>query len=483
MKLYNYLENIEILETNITRFDSEITGVTSRSYDVKTGYIFVCIRGLNEDGHSFSVTAEKLGASLLVVDNVNEAVIASGLPYIKVKNTRAVLALMCAKSYGNPEKMLRIIGVTGTNGKTSTCRLLSEIYRRAGSNVETIGTLGGGLTTPDPEDLFKAFRKAFDSGVDTVVMEVSSHALFFDKLCGVNFENAIFTNLTPEHLDLHGNMDDYAEAKAKLFASSRCGMYNIDDPSWKKIASCAGGKVYTYSFSERSADYYVCNYVSHGVNGFEYDLMTPRSSIYLRSELCGTFNVYNTLSAAACAHADRIDGEVIANAVASVANVPGRLEKVDLGNVPFELFIDYAHSPDALENVLECIRSFKRQDQKITLLFGCGGDRDRSKRRVMGKIASRLADFVIVTSDNCRSENAADIISEIMKGIDKERPHIVIEDRRRAIEYAIANGKENDIILFAGKGHEKYEIGKNGKTYFDEKQIAADAVFKRFKEK
>ena len=483
MKLYNYLEDINVLQTNVTHFDIEIKGVTSRLNEVENGYIFVCIKGMRSDGHGFSVSAKDKGAVLLVVEGVTESVVMSGLPYIMVENTRAALARMCARAYGNPERVLKLVGVTGTNGKTSTCSLLSEIYLKAGQKVKTIGTLDGGLTTPDPEDFFRILKEAFDTGYERVVMEASSHSLSLDKLNGVKFDYGIFTNLTPEHLDFHADMYEYAMAKAKLFENTLCGLYNTDDSYYKQVSSLSSGRIYTYSFLDSNAQFFVKNYVPKGTEGFEYTLVTPKEDIRIKSYLSGRFNVYNTMSASALAYIDGIDADIIREGILSVNNVSGRLEKLDLGNVPFSVYIDYAHSPDALQKVLCCIRDFKRIDQRITVLFGCGGDRDRSKRRVMGQIASRLADFVIVTSDNSRSENAADIIDEIMKGIDKERPHVVIENRRSAIEYAIENARENDVILLAGKGHENYEIDSLGKRYFSEKEIAAQAVSKRLKGK
>ncbi|MBE6671362.1 MAG: UDP-N-acetylmuramoyl-L-alanyl-D-glutamate--2,6-diaminopimelate ligase [Ruminococcaceae bacterium] len=481
MKLYNYLKGIEVLETTVTRFDMDISGVTSRTDEVENNYIYVCLKGLTVDGHKFADKAKEKGATLLVVEKADECIRHTGLPYIKVKNTRAILALMCSAHNGHPEEELKIIAVTGTNGKTSTCRILSEIYVRAGFSVVTMGTLDGGLTTRDPEDLFKALRKAFDNGADTVIMEASSHALYLDKLYGVIFDGAIFTNLTEEHLDFHKNMDEYALAKAKLFSMSRFGVYNADDEYCEKVSSTSYGRKYFYSLYNRNADFYIENYKENKTDGFEYELIAGSDIINVKSKLCGMFNVYNTMSACAFAYLDGIDKSIIEKGVSSVLNVKGRLEKLELYSAPFSVYIDYAHTPDALEKVLLCIRSFKHTEQKITVLFGCGGDRDRLKRRTMGQIASRLADFVIVTSDNSRSENPSDIISEIMKGIDKERPHIVIENRREAIEYAIMTADDNDIILLAGKGHEEYEIDSNGKRYFSEKEIAEKAVYKRFK--
>jgi len=483
LRLYNYLENVEVLQTNVRRFDMEIRGVTSRSDEVQCGYVFVCIRGMHRDGHDLASVAKEKGASLLVVEQLTLGIVNTGLPYIRVENTRSALALMCAAAYGNPERQLKMIGVTGTNGKTSTCQLLSAVYAKSGENVKTVGTLDGGLTTPDPEDFFPMLKKAFDTGMTTVIMEASSHALFLDKLYGVKFRCGLFTNLTEEHLDFHKNMNGYAAAKAKLFKSCEIGLFNLDDSYCSKVKEMSAGRSLTYSVTDKNADFCVENYISHGTKGFEYDLLTPTFPLMIKSHLCGRFNVYNTLAAASLAFADGVDHGAIEAGIRSVENVRGRLERLDFKDVPFEVYIDYAHTPDALQKVLECIRAFKSKKQKITLVFGCGGDRDRSKRRLMGQTASRLADFVIVTSDNCRTEKREDIICEILKGIDKERPYKVIEDRKNAIEYAVENAKENDIILLAGKGHEDYEIGPFGKSYFNEKEIAANAVDKRVRKK
>lgn len=481
MRLSSYLEILDIEECGLTRFDLEIKGVSSRSWEINEGYAFVCVKGSKSDGHSFALDAKEAGASLLIVEEVTDAVKESGIPYIKVKNTRKALTKMCACRYGNPERNMKMIGVTGTNGKTSTCRILSEIYKKAGVGVETLGTLGGGLTTPDPEDLFRLIREAFDRGRECIVMEASSHALALDKLCGIVFDTAIFTNLTPEHLDFHSDMTQYAAAKARLFKQARKSLYNLDSDYCKEVSSAAFGKGYTYSLLQKNADFFGDLVTLHGRNGISYDIVTSENRTSIDSRLCGRYNVYNTLAAAAAAYTDGIDGKIIHDAIRQTEHIDGRLQRVDVGNAPFTLYIDYAHTPDALENVLRSIREFRSDGERLTVVFGCGGDRDKSKRRVMGRIASLLADFVIVTSDNSRSENTSDIINDILKGIDKERPYKVIENRREAIEYAVQNAEDNEIILLAGKGHEDYEIDKYGKRYFSEREITVQAVKKRLK--
>lgn len=483
MRLYNYLIDTQVLQTNVTRFDMEICGVTSRSSEVRQGYIFVCIRGAKSDGHDYALEAKSRGAVLLVIEGITECVIASGLPFIAVSNTRAALAKMCACSVGHPERRMKLTGVTGTNGKTSTVRLLSEIYRSAGIKTAALGTLNGNLTTPDPEELFAFLKDNFDNGITNVVMEASSHALYYDKLCGIQFHCGIFTNLTGEHLDFHKSMREYALSKAKLFSASRLGIFNYDDGYMPTVASMATGKKITYSATDKNGDIHIENCVFHRMNGFEYDLAGLGKRARIRSHLCGGFNIYNTLAAASAALCDGLPLSAIAKGIEAVGTIPGRLERLDTGDLPINIYIDYAHTPDALEKVLDCIRRFKEEGQSITLVFGCGGDRDRSKRKIMGQIASRYADLTVVTSDNSRSEQPSAIISEILKGIDKERPYTVIENRKEAIEYAVDNTPERGIILLAGKGHEAYEIDSSGKHYFNEKKIAADAVFKRFNKK
>ena len=386
MRLFNYLEGLEYTQYGNISLDKEIRGISSRSAEVEKDFIFVCIRGGHTDGHLFAYEAMKRGACMLVVEDICDCVIKSKLPFIKVKNSRKILALMCAKHVGNPERELKLVAVTGTNGKTSTCKILSEIYKKAQINAESLGTLNGGLTTPDPEDFYKLLRERFDKGVSTVVMEASSHSLYLDKLYGVKFEGGIFTNLTPEHLDFHKSMDEYAKAKAKLFVNTRWGLYNSDDEYFEKISSLSDSLKYSYSI-ENNSYFKASNLKLYGTEGFEYDLKVQGENIKIRSSLSGKFNVYNTLAAASAAYLDGIDISTIEEGIASVKGVSGRLERLDFGNVPFSVYIDYAHSPDALEKVLNCVREFRSENQKIILVFGCGGDRDKSKRKVMGQIA------------------------------------------------------------------------------------------------
>ena len=481
MKLYSYLDVLDVLGNNVNNFNIEISGVSSRSSEVSKGYVFVCIKGMHTTGNKYIAEAVKNGAVLLITEEIDASVVQSGIPYIKVPNARIALARLCARFYGNPEGQLCIKAVTGTNGKTSTVQILSEIYTQANIKNRRIGTLSGSLTTPDPEELFREFKYAFDNGYTHIVMEASSHALALEKLHGIDFDGAIFTNLTPDHLDFHSCMADYALSKSKLFCQSKYGLYNADDEYGTILCEKGKGKKYYYSARDKKADFFADNIKYKGNSGIEYDLVYEGGIIHIESGLVGIFNVYNTLSAISMALVDGIEPEIITDAVKSISGVSGRLEKLDLGSIDFSVYIDYAHTPDALEKLLETVRGFRNKGQKITLLFGCGGDRDKSKRSLMGKIASSLADFVIITSDNVRTEEPSCIISDIMKGIDKERPHIVIEDRKTAIEYAVNNAVKDEIILLAGKGHENYEIVGKEKYDFNEKEITAKAVRERFK--
>lgn len=481
MKLYSYLDVLDILGNNVNNFDIEIKGITSRSNEVLKGYVFVCINGMHTSGNKYIDAACKNGAVLIITEQIDASVAECGIPYIKVSNARITLAKMCARFYGNPEKQLCIKAVTGTNGKTSTVQILSKIYGDAGIKNRRIGTLSGSLTTPDPEELFGEFKYAFDNGYSHIIMEASSHALALDKLYGIEFDGSVFTNLTPDHLDFHVDMDSYARAKSKLFEASRCGIYNIDDEYGKRLFESGRDKKYCYSTVDKNADFFADNIIYKGNNGIEYDVVYSGGILHVESALVGKFNVYNTLSAISLALADGLEPQKAAESVKSIFGISGRLEKIDVGDVDFTVYIDYAHTPDALEKLLNTVRGFRNEGQRITLLFGCGGDRDKSKRAVMGKIASSLADLVIITSDNVRTESPSDIISEILKGVDKERPHIVIEDRKTAIEYAVKNAVKDEIIILAGKGHENYEIVGRQKYDFSEKEITASAVRERLK--
>ena len=311
-------------------------------------------------------------------------------------------------------------------------------------------------------------------------MEVSSHALKLCKTEGIRFDTSIFTNITPEHLDFHGDMDDYKSSKAKLFEASDISIINADDEFADFMKSSAKGKIYTYSANGAEADFFAENIVSDDPFGIKYTFRSKNTIMKPMSPIPGGFTVYNTLCTSACALLHGISPLVICSALGNMSGVEGRMERVKLGvEADITVLIDYAHTPDALENLLQSVRSFRRRGQRIVLLFGCGGDRDKSKRRVMGQIASRLADLTVVTSDNSRSERAEDIISDICDGFESGE-YKVIKDRREAIRYAIENSSSGDIIILAGKGHERYEIDHLGRHDFDERKIVSECAMKHF---
>ncbi len=443
----------------------EITSVESSSLTVKEGSAFVCIKGYETDGHRYAKNAAEKGAAVIIAQDDVDV----DCPVVKVKDTRRTLAVLCASFYKNPSREFKLVGITGTNGKTTTTFLIKQILEKAGQKVGLIGTnqimIGEEIypaarTTPDSFELQGLFRKMADSKVDTVVMEVSSHALYLDRVYGCDFDVGVFTNLTQDHLDFHKTMENYRDAKAILFNICKKGVINVDDENGAFMAENAKCEVLTYG-ADKDADIKAENIkleqkgVSFTCENKEYSLAIP-----------GKFSVYNALSAVGALKALGIDEEIIREGLKEAKGVRGRAEVVHV-SADFTVLVDYAHTPDGIENILKTAKGFAKG--RVVILFGCGGDRDNTKRPIMGKIASSLADFCIVTSDNPRTEKPMDIINEILPGITGE--HIVIENRREAIEYAVKNAKKDDVIILAGKGHEDYQIIGKEKTHFDEVEI------------
>ena len=456
--------------------DPEITAVTERSQNAVPGGIFVCVRGLHRDGRDFAREAKERGARLIVSEDPLDGI---GLPVLRTENARETLAFLHSRLAGDPGNRMKLFCVTGTNGKTTVSFLLRAILRRAGRKVGMIGTVTNGMTTPDPEELYPLLRSFADDGCDTVVMEASSHALALGKLSPLTPDYAVFTNLSPEHLDFHGDMEHYFQAKASLFRKAKTGIVNLDDPHGRLLLSLPLGKTVTYSVLDDGADFTAKSVCLLGTSGIRYECLNGNRLFRVRSPIPGQFTVPNTLAAVAAASADGIPADLICQGIAGMSGVPGRLEKVPVPQSGFTVYIDFAHTPDALENVLRAIRGFMTKEQRLILLFGCGGDRDASKRHRMGTIAARLADTVIVTNDNPRSEDPEDIIAAILEGIPEDFPHTVIRERKDAIAYAVASARPGDVILLAGKGHENYEIDKNGSHAFSEKDSVLNAARKK----
>ncbi|MBQ8408822.1 MAG: UDP-N-acetylmuramoyl-L-alanyl-D-glutamate--2,6-diaminopimelate ligase [Clostridia bacterium] len=501
MKLSDLLRNAGIPARKFEN-DPEITGICPDSARIVEGNLFVAIEGLHVDGHRFLDDAIRRGAAAAVV---SESAVKEGradperlaVPCVVVPSARRAVARLFAAWYGNPQQNLRIVGVTGTNGKTSVTRLIYELLNRSGIYAGLIGTVGcltkkgrievkphnneANMTTPDPEELYKILYLMEREGVEIAVMEVTSHALLLEKTEPIDFDVAVFTNLTEDHLDLHENMENYFAAKARLFEKCQRAVINLDDRYGRRLAHLIGCPVYSCSGEGREAGFVAEDVHQKGLCGIEYKLVSHALRMRVRSPLSGGFNVMNTMEAAVAAHLLGTPVREIQTALATLTGAEGRLERLKLGEkVDFSVFIDYAHTPDALESLLRTVRSFCEVGQRIVLVFGCGGDRDRQKRPLMGRIATAMADLVIVTEDNSRSERTSDIIADILAGASEDGCYTVIDNRREAIEYAIKNARRGDIILLAGKGHENYEIGANGKKPFSEKEIVSAMIEKYY---
>ncbi len=469
-------------------FAACVAGVTSDSREVRRGWVFVCIKGTHTDGVIYAKDAESRGASLIVCES---AIPLCSVPYIKVKNARRTLSFMLSRFWGDPAEKMTLFAVTGTNGKTSTCSYLREIFLRAGRDTAFVGTLKNYLgrerfyldpvdeekmstmTTPDPEQFYKMLGKMRSSGAKYLIMEASSHALRLDKLAPLHFRSAVFTNFSPEHLDFHHDMSDYLLSKCKIFNMSDRVYLNYDDPVCRASIGVFAPPVVGYGVSAADADYQARDIRNHGVDGISYTLRSKDVSFRIRCKTAGEFSVYNTLAAASVACELGIPPALIAEAIENTGSIDGRLERVELppgyGNI--SVFIDYAHTQRALENLLVTVTRFKKSGQRVVTLFGCGGERDREKRAPMGSVASEYSDLVILTEDNSRGEDPDQIIADIMRGIDRTKPYRIIKDRKKAIEYVIKNAIAGDIILLVGKGHEEYEIRKEGKVPFSERKI------------
>ena len=473
-------------------FGVEVSKIVTDSRKVVENSIFICVKGMHDDGHRYINDAIDAGAKVIVAENVrNECVGGAALLY--AKNTRRFASLLYNLWYDNPVDKMKFIGITGTNGKTSIAYMLLEILESAGYKTGLIGTVEclscgrkrltveGNMTTPDPNALYGMLSEMSEDGVEYVVMEVSSHALAQCRTDPICFDVAIFTNLSEEHLDFHGNMEEYYRAKEKLFLQTRSAVVNIDNDAGKRLYSFLGEQgVLKKSCSRKEGDFCALN-EKCSRRGIEYVLTCNGdkcNSLRVRSELLGDFQVMNSLEAIAAAELCGISASRSCCAIEKIRSVSGRMERVNISDSQdVSVFIDYAHTPDALEKLLRNVRNIQPKDSRTVLVFGCGGDRDKGKRKIMGQMASRLADFVVITSDNSRSEPPEVIIKDILKGIDKEKEFAVIESRREAICAAIVNyARENDTVILAGKGHELYEITADGKHSFDERLIAMEAL-------
>ncbi|MDF2820756.1 MAG: UDP-N-acetylmuramoyl-L-alanyl-D-glutamate--2,6-diaminopimelate ligase [Clostridiales bacterium] len=460
----------------------EIEHIEYDSRKIKDKSMFICIKGVVTDGHKYATKAIELGAKVIVIQD-NIKIDNEDITVVKVEDTRKAMAIIGRNYYGKPSEEFTLYGITGTNGKTTTAFLIEHILKSQGQTTGLIGTIENHIgnkkveserTTPESLDLQKLFRQMKDNGADSVIMEVSSHALDLDRVYGAKYKVGVFTNLTQDHLDYHITMENYLKAKSKLFQMCEYGIINIDDDAAAEMIQTARcKKIYTFSTKISAADFYAKDIVITA-QGSEFTLICDKGKFDVKIAMPGKFNVYNSLSALAATYAVGINIESAIQALGMVVGVPGRIQSVTAKD-GFSVIVDYAHAPDGLLNVLNAIKEFAKGN--IITVFGCGGDRDKTKRPIMGRIAGENSDFAIITSDNPRTEVPDTIIDEVEAGTKESGcPYIRITDRKEAILYAISKAQKDDVVLIAGKGHENYQILGTVKHHFDDMEIVLENI-------
>ena len=468
--------------------DIEVRGLAYDSRQVKPGDVFIALKGLKAAGADFAADATRRGAVAVVADRPADT--AMPVPWVIVPDARVAMAALAQEFYGHPSRSMQVVGITGTNGKTTTAYLLRAVFEAAGKKCGLLGTvaysvgdeeLPAARTTPEAPDVQRMFRQMVDAGCAGCVMEVSSHALALRRVDGTAFAAGVFTNLTRDHLDYHGDMESYFAAKRRLFdmlPADAPAVINLDDPRGESLKKTVSRPV-TYAIN-RAAD------VTPGplrlaFDGLEFDARTPKGSVHVRSKLVGRPNVSNVLATVATASALDLPPAAIERGLANLSGVPGRFELVSGSGDDITVVIDYAHTDDALKNLLETARPLAQR--RVITMFGCGGDRDRTKRPLMGAVAARLSDVVVMTSDNPRSEEPARIIEEIKRGVPATSHRgaaiFAIVDRREAIQFAIQKAEPGDVVLLAGKGHEQSQMIGSEELPFDEAAIARAALERR----
>ncbi|HHW41551.1 MAG TPA: UDP-N-acetylmuramoyl-L-alanyl-D-glutamate--2,6-diaminopimelate ligase [Syntrophomonadaceae bacterium] len=489
IRLKEVLHGIDIVAAS--GLNTEITGIHYDSRQVKPGFIFVCIKGFRVDGHSFVKDALERGAVGVIGER--KVTVPEGVAWVQVSDTRSALASISANFYGHPSRQLFLCGVTGTNGKTTTTHLIEAVLRAGGEKTGLIGTVWNKVgeqkravvhTTPESLELQALLREMADAGVGAVAMEVSSHGLVLQRVAQCEFDAAVFTNLTQDHLDFHKDMREYLEAKMLLFRglgrnrTKRRPCYavvNADDPSGPEIVENTSVPVITYGIREKSD--LKAEDVKLSPRGISYILVYRGERLPFTLSLPGAFNVYNSLAAIGVGLQEGIPVQVIRDALREVKGVPGRFEVVDAGQ-DFTVIVDYAHTPDGLENVLRTARAVT--GGRLITVFGCGGDRDPGKRPLMGKISGELSDYTVITSDNPRTEDPGRIIEQIVLGINQVggAKFTVEPDRSEAIRIALHYARKGDLVIIAGKGHEDYQIIGDRKIPFDDRRVARNIIEK-----
>ena len=483
MLLTYLIDGLDILYTR-GNINTEINGIAYDSRKVKKGYVFVCIDGMMTDGHEFARQALDNGASAFVAQK--ELKTETDLPVVMVRDSRNALAYISDRFFGHPSARFRLTGITGTKGKTTTSYMVKSILEAAGKKTGLIGTLGTRIgervlyserTTPESLDLQQLFALMADENVTDAVMEVSSQGLALQRVKYCDFDTGVFTNLSRDHISPaeHASMEEYLLAKCILLKNCRQGLINLDSEFASRVMKEAQCEIYTYGIDSK-ADIRAAN-IKMLPGSVMFDLITPWYSQKIKVNIPGRFSVYNALAAAGVCGLSGISKEATAAGLERV-QVPGRAEPVDTGR-DFSVIIDYAHTPDSLQNILETVKGYA--PGRVICVFGCGGDRDRTKRPMMGEISGRLADYTVITSDNPRTEDPEAIITQIEEGIKRTgSSYICITDRREAIRHAMMSAAAGDVIILAGKGHETYQTFSDRTIHFDEREVVREILEEDF---
>jgi UDP-N-acetylmuramoyl-L-alanyl-D-glutamate--2,6-diaminopimelate ligase len=477
MLLKELIEGLEIVKVT-GDLNIEINSIAYDSRKTKSGSLFVCVEGFKVDGHKFIPQAIENGTKALIVQR--EVEVPEGVTVIQVNDTRYALASVADIFYSHPSGKFNLVGVTGTKGKTTTTYMIKSILEEYGQKTGLIGTISNKIgnevlptdrTTPESYDLQELFSEMVEKKVESVVMEVSSHALDLHRVSCSEFDIGVFTNLSRDHLDFHKTFENYLAAKIKLFKMCKKGLVNIDSEYGKQVVESAQCEVFTYAI-DNEADIRAVDVVKHP-DSVEFKVITPWFTCDISVNIPGKFSVYNALAAIGSCGLMGIPFEYIQKGLKNVT-VPGRAEVVPTGT-DYTIIIDYAHSPDSLENILTTVKGYA--PARVISVFGCGGDRDKTKRPIMGEISGKLADFTVITSDNPRTEEPSAIIKDIEEGIKKlNAAYITIVDRREAIKYAMQHAQPKDIIVLSGKGHETYIILKDKTIHFDEREVVREIL-------
>ena len=483
MELTQLLNSLHVIQVTGEVQRKDVADIVYDSRKVQKNSVFVAIKGYKTDGHKFLQDAINKGAVAVVVEDddsiPDELIMHSKIAKLVVNNSRIALAELSKGFYKDPTSKLKLVGITGTNGKTTSTFILKNILQSSGYKTGLVGTIANyigdvkadsKLTTPESNDLNRFFYDMIEAGCSHAIMEVSSHSLVLNRVFGLDFSAAIFSNITSDHLDFHQTFDEYLNAKKILFdglGSNSFAIINSDDSNSNKMIKDCKAKIVTYGIADNS-DYQIKN-INYDLNGTDFTITNLNVDYKIHTTLIGTFNAYNAASAFATAHSLGIDANKIVESIKSSPQVPGRFEV--LGNRNKKVIVDYSHTADSLEKALQAIREIVKDKNQVVAVFGCGGDRDKTKRPIMGKIASDLSDKVFVTSDNPRTENPYDIIKDILKGISKNNYEIE-ENREEAIKNAIQRSDDNAVILIAGKGHENYQEINGVRNHFSDQEIA-----------